>query len=99
MILLCLLAFLLYKFRLSDTVVSAAVVAIYIISVFVAGFLAGKTMEKQKYLWGLCIGGAYFGVLLLVSLLCGQSPGNIGGDFVTTLLLCTAGGMLGGMVS
>lgn len=98
-LLLLLLAFLLFKFHLSDTVVSAAVVVIYVVSNFLAGFLAGKTMERQKYLWGLGIGIAYFGVLLLVSAVSGQSPEEIGHGFAMTLFLCLASGMLGGMVS
>lgn len=96
---LFLLAFLLFKFHLSDTVVSAAVIVIYVISNFLAGFLAGKTMGQQKYLWGLGLGAAYFCVLWLVSLLSGQSPEEIGHGFAMTLFLCLASGMLGGMVS
>ncbi len=98
-LLLFLLAFLLFKFHLSDTVVSAAVVAIYVLSNFLTGFLAGKTMGQQKYLWGLGIGGAYFCVLLLVSVLSGQMFSEIGQGFAMTLFLCLASGMLGGMVS
>lgn len=96
---LFLLAFLLFKFHLSDTVVSAAVIVIYVLSNFLAGFLAGKTMGQQKYLWGLGLGLAYFGVLWGVTLLSGQSPEEIGQGFAMTLFLCLASGMLGGMVS
>jgi len=98
-LLLFLLAFLLFKFHLSDTVVSAAVVAIYVLSNFLTGFLAGKTMGQQKYLWGLGIGGAYFCVLWLVSMMSGQTFSEIGQGFAMTLFLCLASGMLGGMVS
>lgn len=97
--LLFLLAFLLYKFHLSDTVVSAAVIGIYVLSNFFAGFLAGKTMGQQKYLWGLGLGGAYFCLLSLASLCCGRPPEEIGQGFAVTLFLCLASGMLGGMVS
>ena len=97
--LLFLLAFLLFKFHLSDTLISAAVVVIYVLSNFLAGFLAGKTMGRQKYLWGLVLGGGYFCVLWLVSSLCGQSPEEIGHGFAMTMFLCLASGMLGGMVS
>lgn len=98
-LLLFLLAFLLFKFHLSDTIVSAAVVAIYVLSNFLAGFLAGKTMGQQKYLWGLGIGAAYFCVLWFASAFTGQSAGEIGQGYVMTLFLCLASGMLGGMVS
>lgn len=98
-LLLFLLAYLLFKFRLSDTVVSASITAIYVLSNFLAGFLAGKIMEQQKYLWGLGIGAAYFCVLFIVSLLCGQSLSDIGSGLVMTMFLCLASGMLGGMLS
>lgn len=97
--LLFLLAFLLYRFHLSDSIVSAGVIVIYVVSNFLAGFLAGKTKGQQKYLWGLGIGAAYFAVLLLVSFVSGQSPADIGQNFVMTMFLCLASGMLGGMVS
>ncbi len=97
--LLFLLAFLLFKFHLSDTVVSAAIVVIYVVSNFLAGFLAGKTMGTQKYLWGLCLGAAYFVVLLIVSFVSGQSVTEIGQSFMMTMFLCLASGMLGGMLS
>jgi len=97
--LLFLLAFLLYRFHLSDSIVSAGVIVIYVVSNFLAGFLAGKTKGQQKYLWGLGIGAAYFAVLLLVSFVSGQSPSDIGQNFVMTMFLCLASGMLGGMVS
>lgn len=98
-VLLFLLAFLLFKFHLSDSVVSAAVVVIYVLSNFLSGFLAGKTMERQKYLWGLALGAAYFAVLWAVSAMSGQSPEEIGHGFAMTLFLCLASGMLGGMIS
>ena len=98
-LLLFVLAFFLFKFHLSDTVLSAAVIVIYVLSNFFAGFLAGKTMGQQKYLWGLGLGIAYFAVLWLVSVLIGQSSGEIGQGYAMTLFLCLASGMLGGMVS
>ena len=97
--LLFLLAFFVFKFHWSDTVVSAAVIVIYVLTNFLAGFLAGKTMGQQKYLWGLALGTAYFGVLWIVSVLSGQSPEEIGRGFAMTLFLCSASGMLGGMLS
>ena len=98
-LLLFLLAFFLFKFHLSDAVISASVIVIYVLSNFLAGFLAGKTMGQQKYVWGLGLGAAYFGILFLVSLLCGQSPEEVGSGISMTLFLCLASGMLGGMLS
>ncbi len=97
--LLLLLALLLYKMQLTEAVVSIAIIAIYIVATFFAGFITGKKMQRKKYLWGLMIGGAYFFVLALISLAINQSMGLQGNDFLTTLILCAGGGMLGGMVS
>lgn len=97
--LLLLLSFLLYKLGLTETIVSIAIIFIYVISTFFAGFMTGKKMQNRKFLWGLLIGGAYFVVLLLVSLLVNHSAGELGNSFLTTLALCTGGGMMGGMLS
>lgn len=97
--LLLLLTFLLYKLGLTETIVSIAIIFIYVISTFFAGFMTGKKMQNRKFLWGLLMGAAYFLVLLLVSLFVNHSAGEFGNSFLTTLALCTGGGMMGGMLS
>lgn len=96
---LLLLAFLLYKLGLTEKVVSIAIIVIYVIATFFAGFVTGKKMQNRKFLWGLLMGGLYFLVLLVVSLLANGNMGEIGNSFFTTMILCAAGGMLGGMLS
>lgn len=96
---LLLLAFLLFKMQLSEKTVSVAIIVIYVVSTLFAGFVTGKKMESRKFLWGLCMGAAYFVVLALVSLVVKQSPEALGSSFFTTLTLCAGGGMLGGMLS
>ena len=54
--LLLLLALMLYRFGLSEKIVSVCIVAIYIIVTFFAGFLTGKREGSRKYLWGLLLG-------------------------------------------
>lgn len=98
-VLLLLLALLLYKFHLSDGMVAVGITVIYIMSTFFTGFLAGKGIGHQKYLWGLLLGGAYFGILVMVSLCMNRSPADIGNNFLITMFLCLASGMLGGMLS
>ena len=51
LLLLCLLALLLYKLHLTEGMVTIAISAIYVVTTFMAGFLAGKKMETQKFLW------------------------------------------------
>lgn len=98
-VLLALLAFLLYKLGLGEKAVTAAIIVIYVAATFFGGFIAGKKLKNRKFLWGLVIGAAYFVVLAAVSLSAGESGLQIGNSFLTTLVLCAGGGMLGGMLS
>lgn len=97
-VMLLLLAFLLFKMGLSESVVSMAIIAIYVISTFVGGFIAGKKLQSRKFMWGLLLGCSYFLVLAVVSVLVNQSVFELGESVLTTLILCSAGGMLGGML-
>ncbi len=98
-VLLLLLAFLLYKMELTESVVKIAVIVIYIISGGAGGFFIGKKRKDQKFLWGLFAGAMYFVLLFLISAAVKQGfvidPVRLG----TTFILCAASGMAGGMVS
>lgn len=98
-IFLILLAFALYKFKLSEKVVSIAIIVIYVAATFFAGWFTGKHEKNRKFLWGLLMGCAYFLVLAGVSLAVNRSLGGVADSFLTTLVLCAGGGMLGGMLS
>lgn len=98
-ILLLLLALLLYKFQLSESKVNIGVIMIYVISSFLSGFLEGKMMKNRKFLWGAAAGLLYFAILSVISLAVNQSFADGSSHFVTTLILCIAGGTLGGMLS
>ena len=98
-VLLALLAFLLYKVGLTESIVSIVIIAIYVVATFFAGFIAGKRLKNRKFLWGLLMGSAYFLVLAGISMALGEPAGHLGDSAVTTLVLCAAGGMLGGMLS
>ncbi len=97
--LLLLLALLLYRFSLTEKIVSVCIIGIYIIVTFLAGFLAGKREGTHKFLWGLMMGCLYFLVLTLVSLIVNHSISGLSVSFFTVLALCTGSGMLGGMLS
>lgn len=96
---LLIMAFLLYKFGLTEKVVSIAIIVIYVAATFFAGFVTGRKMQNRKFLWGLLMGGLYFLVLLAVSLMVNGNVGDLGKSFLTTMVLCAGGGMLGGMLS
>lgn len=97
--LLLLLAFILYRFGLSEKVVSVCIIAIYIAVTFLAGLLAGKREGKRKFLWGLIMGVLYFGILTVVSLVVNKGMEDVAGNMLTVFFLCAGSGMLGGMVS
>ena len=98
-VLLALLAVLLYKLRLDERAVAMAIIVIYVAGTFFGGFMAGKRLKNRKFLWGLLLGAAYFVVLALISLAVGRGHIQLGNSFLTTLVLCAGGGMLGGMLS
>ena len=96
-ILLLLLAFLMYRLRFSEGIVT--VTAIYVITTFFAGFITGKREGSRKFLWGLLAGSIYFIILLILSMIM-KSPGDLSTmHTLTVLALCAGGGMLGGMLS
>lgn len=97
--LLLLLSLLLYRFSLSEKIVSVGITGIYVLATFLSGFLAGKREQTKRFLWGLLMGLLYFLLLSAVSLIVDSSTFSFGRGFITTLILCCAGGMLGGMLS
>ena len=96
---LLLLALLLYRFQLSESIVSIAIIVIYIVSTFLAGYITGKKMGTRKFLWGFGIGVAYFLIMIIVSLIVNHSIQDVSANLLTTFLICAGAGMLGGMLS
>ncbi|MDD2979353.1 MAG: TIGR04086 family membrane protein [Hespellia sp.] len=93
------LSFLLYKFSLNENAVTAGIVAVYIVSTFVGGFLIGKMAREKKFLWGLLAGFFYYLLLVLISFGLYHSMQGSGMNLVTAAILCMGGGMIGGMLS
>ena len=96
-IILCILAFIMYQTEVSTKVANLGVTFTYV-AVF-AGFIIGKQMGKRKFLWGLAVGLLYFAVLFLISLLLDQNQALMSGERITAMLLCAAGGTLGGALA
>lgn len=98
-ILLLILTLLVYKFDWDEQMVTGGIIAIYVLSTFVGGFILGKLKRVRKFLWGLIIGVLYFALLFLISFGVYRSFDGNGTSIITTLLLCAGGGMLGGMLA
>lgn len=96
---LFLMAFLLLRFDISQGKVTAGVIAAYALSGFFGGLIAGKCVGHKKYLWGLFAGTVYFVLLAAVSAL--AVPEAFGGVkfLLTSFLICSCSGTLGGMIS
>ncbi len=97
--LLLLLALMLYRFGLSEKVVSICIIVIYIAVTFLAGVIAGKRAGERRFLWGLAMGCLYFLILTAVSFIVNRRVDGDIGNLVTVFLLCAGSGMLGGMIS
>lgn len=96
---LFLMAFLLLRFDISQGKVTAGVITAYALSGFFGGLIAGKCVGHRKYLWGLLAGTVYFVLLAAVSAL--AVPEAFGGAkfLLTSFLICSCSGTLGGMIS
>lgn len=98
-VILLLLALLMYKAGPPDIVIRAGIIFSYIASSFVGGFLAGKCAKSKRYLWGILIGILYFAILFAVSTLLNKNALDQLGNTVMVFIMCSMGGMLGGMLS
>lgn len=98
-ILLVILAFALYKFKLKESQVSIGVNVIYILTCLIGGFLAGKSIRQRRFVWGLMAGLAYFAVLFIVSLAANKGLGSDMNQILTVLGMCAGSGTIGGMLS
>lgn len=94
---LLLLAFLLYQFKLGDQTAQIGVIVIYLGATFFGGCLTGRKLHTRKYLWGMFSGAMYFAILCAVSICMPVETSQMGSGFISALLLCVAGGTLGGM--
>lgn len=98
-VLLLLLTVLLYKLELNEKAVSAAIVAIYVLSTLIGGIAIGKMAKMRRFLWGIGLGILYFALLMAITLGVYHTLNTDGVNLVTTLILCAGGGMAGGMIS
>lgn len=96
---LLILALLLFKMQLSENIVTVGIMIIYILSCLLGGLITGKRMQSRKFLWGILMGAIYFLILLVGSFLLNRGISSDAVHVVTTLVMCMASGMIGGMIS
>ena len=98
-ILLMILAMGLYKFELNEGAVTAGITAVYLISTFAGGLVAGKLARVRRFLWGIVLGILYFALLLLITIGIYRTFRGSSTEIIVTFALCAGGGMAGGMIS
>ena len=98
-ILLAVLALFLYKFNIGERIVSAGIVSIYVLSTLMGGSLIGKMARNRRFIWGIGLGMCYFLVLFLITLAVYRTINADTANLITTWVLCSCGGMIGGMIS
>jgi putative membrane protein (TIGR04086 family) len=96
---LLLLALILYKVGLPGRLISVGIIFSYIFSAFAGGLIIGKSVKEKRFIWGVLIGFLYFMVIFLVSVVMNKSVFGQGGSTFTVFIMCSLGGMLGGMIS
>jgi len=98
-LLLLAISFALYKFRLKESQIQASVTLVYILSGALGGFVAGRSVRRQRFLCGLIAGLAYFLVLTAVSFLLGKGIHTELPQILSIAGMCIGGGVLGGILS
>lgn len=92
------IAFMMYKWDVSDSVVRGGILAAYVLSCFISGAVVSRQHSERRYLWGLLMGAVYFTILWVVSLIGNKGAFTGVSGILPALALCLFGGMLGGMV-
>ncbi|MGN0169736.1 MAG: TIGR04086 family membrane protein [Lachnospiraceae bacterium] len=95
---LLILAFILYKWGLSENIMMAGTIITYVLSGFVGGVFLGKSGRNRAFLWGLLLGTVYYMLLLLAALLLPVKETNSGITTLINLGICMLAGMTGAMV-
>lgn len=92
-------AFLLWKFQADTGSAKLVIAAVYGLSCLAGGWVSGKKASRRKFVWGLAIGTFYFLILFLISSL---EKGHLQPEITSSFLafmVCSVGGMLGGMLA
>lgn len=98
-IILLILAFSMYRLNPTGEILRVGIIFSYLFSSFIGGFLTGKKTKEKRFLWGMAVGFLYFMIIFLVSFALGRDVFGKLGTTITVFIMCTLGGMLGGMIS
>lgn len=96
-LLLMLLAFLMYKCRWNGQTVDVGIALIYLLSAAFAGFVLGGHVPCKRFLWGCVAGLVYALILVGIAIILNKGFDALAAQVMGPVLLCAAGGMIGGM--
>ena len=97
-VMLLLLSFIMYKCKVSMSGANSGILASYVLSCLIGGFIFSGCLAQKKYLGGALLGVVYFAVVYLVSAVWNQSIAAQMPGMLTAFLICGFSGMLGGMI-
>ncbi|MCI9419732.1 MAG: TIGR04086 family membrane protein [Eubacterium sp.] len=97
-VMLLLLSFIMYKCKVSMSGANSGILASYVLSCLIGGFIFSGCLAQKKYLGGALLGVVYFAVVYLVSAVWNQSIAAQMPGMLTAFLICVFSGMLGGMI-
>ena len=74
---LLILAFLLFQFEFGGGTAAVGIIIIYVVSCLVGGFMAGKIIRKDRYIWGIVTGLSYYALTTFFMCLGGGAIGGM----------------------
>ncbi len=98
-VMLFLLSFILYKFAVSETVVTVGITITYAVSCLVGGLFLAKKEMNRRVLWGIAYGVLYYVILFIISMCMNKGVDINVTSAVRALLVCVISGALGGFFS
>lgn len=98
-ILLLLLAFGMLKMNLSGGVVTAGIIAIYILASLGGGYILAHKEQTKRLMWGVAFGLIYFVVLFAISLIINKGVSQDYMSALRALFICMGAGAVGGFLS
>ena len=95
---LFLLTFLLYQFDISNSQINVGIIVILIMASLLTGYITGKKINKNSWMWGCVSGGCYFVIFFIIALILNNHI-PAGKELMTVLPICLGSSTLGGMIS
>lgn len=98
-ILLLILSFALYKFNISNWLITTGIIITYALSCFLGGLFLASGENRRKLLWGLLFGILYYAILAIASMIISKGGGVHMAEALRSLAVCIIGSLVGGFAS